>query len=113
VEPGAGEREAVFQEARSAVRARRPALAEGVSVVLVEHEETFALRFDGDEPDRPLGSLAAHFVRLVDGERTVADIINSMADDKGVTEAVIAGKAAMATLHELFVDGVISELQEP
>lgn len=113
MEPAAEAREAIFQEARAAVLGRRPALAEGVSVVLMEHDEMFALRFAGERPDMLLGNLAAHFVRLVDGERTVGDIIDSMAEGKAVTEAVIAGKAAMATLHELFVDGVISELREP
>lgn len=104
------EREAVFREARAAVLAWRLRMVEGTRVVLIEHDERFALRRPDGGLDSPLGVVAAQFLRLVDGSRTVGEIIELIAEDMGVTEAVIAGKAAMAALHEFYRDGVIETL---
>jgi hypothetical protein len=104
-------REDDFANAKAAVLGRRPHLAEGVGVVLVEQTEHFALRFADGTTGEPIGTTAAHFLRLVDGERTVGDIIEAIADEMAIAEAIAAGKAAMAALHEFYVDGVISELR--
>lgn len=83
------------------------------SVVLVEHDERFALRFTTERPDVPLVTAAAQVLRLLDGERTVADIIDSIAGDLSVADAVVAGKAAMSALHELYREGLILHVPGP
>lgn len=85
----------------------------GAKVVLVEHDERFALRFGTERPDMPLGTTAAQVLRLLDGERTVADIIDSIAGDLSVADAVVAGKAAMSALHELYREGFILAVPGP
>lgn len=105
------EREADFAEAKAAVLGRRPSLAAGVSVVLVERTESFVVRFDDGSDDEPLGTTAAQFLRLSNGERTVGDIIDEIAGEMAMADAIAAGKAAMAALHEFYVAGVIGELR--
>ena len=103
-------REAVFAGAKAAVLGSRPQMAEGFTIRRVAAEE-FVLCSSSSAPDTPIGVLEAQFLWLVNGERTVGDIINAMADELDTTQAVIAGKAAMAALHTHYVDGVIDELR--
>jgi len=113
VTDGAGDREAAFQAAQAAVLGWRLEIVAGASVVLVERDERFALRFTTERPDMPLGTTAAQVLRLLDGERTVADIIDSIAGDLSVADAVVAGKAAMSTVHELYREGFILPARGP
>lgn len=101
------EREEDFANAKAAVLGWRPSLAAGVSVVLVERSESFVVRFADGTADEPLGTTAAQFLRLSNGERTVGDIIEEIAGEMAMADAITAGKAAMAALHEYYVAGVL------
>lgn len=105
------QREVFFANAKAAVLGQRPSLARGVSVVLIEQNESFVVRFADGSADEPLGVTAAQFLRLSNGERTVGDIIDEIAGEMEMADAIAAGKAAMAALHEYYVAGVIGELR--
>lgn len=105
--PDREQREEVFANAKAAVLGWRPTLAEGVSVVLIERSESFAVRHDDGSAGEPLGTTAAQFLRLSDGKRTVGDIIEEIAGEMAMADAITAGKAAMAALHEFYVAGVL------
>ena len=104
------QREEVFANAKAAVLGWRPSLADGVSVELIEHSESFVVRFADGTADEPLGTTAAQFLRLSNGSRTVGDIIEEIAGEMAIPEAIEAGKASMAALHVFYVAGVLEEL---
>lgn len=105
------EREAYFMDAKAGVLGHRPQLADGIDVVRVAATEAYVVRFQDGTPDEELGKTAAQFLRLIDGHRTVGDIIDAIADEMPMTEAMVAGKESMAALHRLYVEGVIDELR--
>lgn len=103
-------RETVFSEAKAAILGARPALAEGVQVVRLDGD-AFVLRYRSGAPETELGTYAGQFMHHIDGRRTVGDIIEAIADDLAMTDAMEAGKASMAALHVYYVDGTIEELR--
>ena len=103
------QREEIFANAKAAVLGWRPALANGVSVELIEHSESFVVRFADGTSDEPVGATAAQFLRLSNGQRTVGDIIEEIAGEMAIPEAIEAGKASMAALHVFYVAGVLEE----
>ena len=103
------EREEIFANAKAAVLGWRPALADGVRVELIEHSESFVVRFAEGTGEEPLNATAAQFLRLSNGERTVGDIIEEIAGEMAIPEAIEAGKASMAALHAFYVTGVLEE----
>lgn len=105
------EREAYFMEAKAGVLGHRPQLASGIDVIRVAATEAYIVRFQDGSPDEELGKTAAHFLRLIDGSRTVGDIIDAIADELPMSEAIVAGKESMAALHHLYLEGVIEELR--
>lgn len=103
------EREATFMGAKAAVLTSRPALASGVKVVRMDSHEYVLRTSSGGEA--PLGVYEGQFLHLVDGKRTVGEIIELIADDMDIPQAMEAGKAAMSALHVHYVEGAIGELR--
>lgn len=103
-------REATFAGAKAAILGCRPQLAKGVKVVRIDGDEQ-VLRYPTATPDAPLGFYEAQFMRLINGRRTVGEIIEAIADDLDIPRAMEAGKASMAALHVYYVNGAIEELR--
>ena len=59
----------------------------------------------------PLSNLIGHVVRLIDGERPVAEIIEGITSLVGVEQAQQAADSTLAALQILYSDGSIAELR--
>jgi hypothetical protein len=105
-------REAVFAEAKAGVLGYRPRLARSVQLE-ARGAAGFAIRNGETGPTEDISYIEWRFLWLVDGRRTVGEIIDLMAEEVEADMAAVieTGKGAMQALHRRYVDGVIAELR--
>ena len=106
----------VAPDSGKTLRCLVPRLAEGVRVVrkpvLAEGEFVwgYVLLTQGHPEGTPCSPLVANVVSLIDGRRSVADLLSGLRSGVSEGDVAQAERSALATLGILYVDGAIAEL---